>query len=287
MSAKPSHPSPLPRRGRGNDAPRRGRGQIRALGQHFLTDPAVAGRIVEATGATAADVVCEIGAGTGVLTGLLAARAERVVALEIDPALCARLKTQAARWPNVELRLADARAFPYESLASSRRLLVVGNLPYSASKPILLRLWEARASLDQATLMVQREVAERLVAAPGGRDYGALSVLWQTWTDLTLLFVVPPEAFRPPPAVESAVVQVRFRRSPRVTVADEEAFVRVVKASFAQRRKTLANALKAATPTLDVRRLSEADIDGRRRAETLSLEEFARLARIFAGPRSA
>jgi 16S rRNA (adenine1518-N6/adenine1519-N6)-dimethyltransferase len=263
----------------------------RALGQHFLADPAVAARIVEAVGATPGDVVCEIGAGPGALTGLLAARAGRLVALEIDPRLHAALAAKTAQWPHVEVRLADARTFDYAALGDRRpapdgRVLVVGNLPYSVSKPVLLRLWEARAALDAATVMVQREVAERLVAPPGGKAYGVLSVLWQAWADLALLFAVPPAAFRPPPAVESAVVRAAFRAAPRVPLDDPASFVRLVKAAFAQRRKTLANALRGAWPALGAaavaERLAAAGIDGRRRAETLTLEEFGRLAPFFA-----
>jgi 16S rRNA (adenine1518-N6/adenine1519-N6)-dimethyltransferase len=268
----------------------------RALGQHFLADAGVAARIVDAVGATARDVVCEIGAGPGALTGLLAARAGRLVALELDPRLHAALAAKMAPWPSVETRLADARTFDYAALRDARpepdgRVLVAGNLPYSASKPILLRLWEARAVLDTATVMVQREVAERLVAPPGGKAYGALSVLWQTWADLALLFTVPPGAFRPPPAVDSAVVRAAFRASPRVPLDDPAGFVRLVKAAFAQRRKTLANALRSGFPALGAatvaQRLAAAAIDGRRRAETLSLEEFARLARFFVAPEAA
>jgi 16S rRNA (adenine1518-N6/adenine1519-N6)-dimethyltransferase len=268
----------------------------RALGQHFLADPAVAARIVEAVGATPRDLVCEIGAGPGALTGLLAERAGRLVALELDPRLHAALSAKAAHWPNADLRLADARTFDYAALRDARpapdgRVLVVGNLPYSASKPILHRLWEARAALDTATVMVQREVAERLVAPPGGKDYGSLSVLWQVWADLALLFTVPPGAFRPPPAVESAVVRTAFRATPRVPLADPAAFVRLVKAAFAHRRKTLANALRAGFPALGAaaveQRLAAAGIDGRRRAETLGLEEFGRLAPFFVVPEAA
>ncbi len=198
----------------------------RALGQHFLVDPGVAARIVDAVGATRADVVCEIGAGPGTLTWALAARVGRLVALEIDPALQARLSEAARTWPDaarVEILLADARAFAYEELGALRpapagRVLVVGNLPYSVSKPILGRLLDARATLDAAVLMLQREVAERITASPGGRDYGALSIFWQRWADVTQLEVVPPVAFRPPPAVESAVIRVGFRSTPRVEV---------------------------------------------------------------------
>jgi 16S rRNA (adenine1518-N6/adenine1519-N6)-dimethyltransferase len=218
-----------------------------------------------------------------------------VLALEIDPALHAGLAARAGRWPNVAVELADGRTYPYEGLRAAHpvrgRILVAGNLPYSASKPILLRLWDSRGGLDAATLMLQREVAERLVAAPGGKAYGALSVLWQVWADLALLFAVPPGAFRPPPAVESAVVRAAFRASPRVPIADPAAFARVVKAGFAQRRKTLANALRAGFAGLGAAgveaALAGAGIDGRRRAETLSLPEFARLAQFFAGPEAA
>jgi 16S rRNA (adenine1518-N6/adenine1519-N6)-dimethyltransferase len=259
----------------------------RALGQHFLADAAVADAIVAALGATADDLVCEIGAGEGVLTGRLQACAGRVVALEIDPALRAKV---ARRWPDLDLRGADARRFPYQALGGERpapggRVLVVGNLPYSASKPILARLLDAHDALDVAVVMVQREVAERLTARPGGRAYGALSVLWQVWADLTLLLIAPPTAFRPPPAVESAVIRAMFRRMPRVPLADERTLRQVVKAAFAQRRKTLANALRAAGPTLGAipaaDALAAAGIDGRRRAETLTLEEFARLSGFF------
>lgn len=270
-----------------------------ALGQHFLADAGVAERIVTAVGATADDVVCEIGAGPGILTRPLAARAGRLVALELDPALCARLAATARTWPGasrVEVRLADARTFAYETLATLRpapagRVLVAGNLPYSASKPILARLWAARATLDQAVLMLQREVAERLVAVPGGKAYGALSVFWQLWADLLVVEHVPPAAFRPPPAVESAVVRAVFRRSPRVGVEDAGVFARVVKAAFAQRRKMLANALRGGGLDRPAGRvgaaLREAGLDGTRRGETLTLEEFARLARSLGPPAAA
>jgi len=268
----------------------------RALGQHFLADAAVAARIVDAVGATADDLVCEIGAGEGALTAGLLARAGRVVALEVDPALRARLAARLGAAAGLDLRLADARAFPYETLRPLRpgpagRVLVAGNLPYSVSKPILFRLWEARAALDTATLMLQREVAERLGARPGGRTYGGLSVLWQAWAEVTLLFTVRPGAFRPPPAVDSAVVRAAFHATPRVPVDDPAAFVRVVKAAFGQRRKTLANSLRTGFPRLGPaeigRRLERAGVDGRRRAETLTLQEFARLAHFFAPSETA
>jgi 16S rRNA (adenine1518-N6/adenine1519-N6)-dimethyltransferase len=282
-----------PARGRG-PAPGPTGHRRRALGQHFLADPGVAREIVDAIGATAEDVVCEIGAGPGVLTRALAGRAGRLVALEIDPALQAALVRAARHWPEarpVEIRLADARSFPYETLGELRpspagRVLVVGNLPYSVSKPILERLLTAHATLDVAVLMLQREVADRLAAAPGGRDYGALSVFWQCWADIVRLLRVPPGAFRPPPAVESAVIRATFRSASRVPLEDEARFTRLVRAAFGQRRKTLANALRGGglgSAERVGRALDEAGIDGGRRAETLALEEFAGLARALSG----
>jgi 16S rRNA (adenine1518-N6/adenine1519-N6)-dimethyltransferase len=219
------------------------------------------------------------------------------VALEIDAVLRAGLAKAARHWPEaarVEIRLADARGFAYEDLRLLRpspagRVLVVGNLPYSVSKAILDRLLGAHAALDLAVLMLQREVAERLAAAPGGREYGALSVFWQRWAEVTRLLVVPPGAFRPPPAVESAVVRAAFSAAPRVPVADEASFARVVRAAFGQRRKTLGNALRGGglgSPARLAAALAGAGIDAQRRAETLSLEEFARLAdRLQGEPR--
>jgi 16S rRNA (adenine1518-N6/adenine1519-N6)-dimethyltransferase len=276
-------------RGRAGPATSRRR---RALGQHFLADPGVAAEIVAALGATPADLVCEIGAGSGALTRVLARAAGRLIALEVDPALRDRLAAAAAHWPDaarVEIRQADAREFRYEALRARRpdpggRVLVAGNLPYSASKPILERLLAAHASLDAAVLMLQREVAERLAALPGGRAYGALSVFWQCWAEVTPVVVVPPAAFRPPPAVESAVVRATFRPVPRVPLADPASFAALVRAAFGQRRKTLANALRGGglgSAAHIGESLDRAGIDGARRAETLSLEEFARLADAF------
>ena len=282
----------MTRRPTGSEAPRTSR-RRRALGQHFLADPGVAARIVEAVNASPDDVVCEIGAGPGALTWTLAARAGRLVALEIDPALHSRLAATARARPEaarIAIELADARSFAYEELRALRpapagRVLVVGNLPYSASKPILARLFAARAALDAAVLMLQREVAERLTARPGGREYGALSIFWQQWAEMTPLEAVPPGAFRPPPAVESAVIRIDFRAAPRVAVVDETLFQSVVRAAFGQRRKTLGNALRGGglgAPERLTAALAQAGIDPGRRAETLSLHEFAGLTGALA-----
>jgi 16S rRNA (adenine1518-N6/adenine1519-N6)-dimethyltransferase len=251
----------------------------RALGQHFLRDAGIAHAIVDLVAPTARDLVVEIGPGEGALTGELARRAGRLIALEVDPALAAQLR---ARLPAAEILEADARGWDYGTLAAppGGRVLVVGNLPYSVSKPIVTALQAARRAIDVMALMLQREVAERLAAPPGGKVYGALSVLTQAGCDIELALRVPPVAFRPPPEVDSAVIHLDVLRSPRVAVADERRFHIVVRAAFAQRRKTLANALAAGLgrPADATRAAAEAaGIDPSRRAETLTLAEFAAL----------
>jgi len=253
----------------------------RALGQHFLRDAGVARAIVDLVAPTAADLVVEIGPGEGALTGELVRRAGRVVALEIDRGLAGRLS---ARFPSIEVVEADARVWEYGAIARPRdgRALVVGNLPYSVGKPILAALIAARTAIDEMVLMLQREVAERVAAPPGGKTYGSLSVLSQLYCDARIALRVPPGAFRPPPAVESAVLHLRVLRGPRVALADERRFHAVVRAAFAQRRKTLANALAAGLGvSLAVVRATAttAGVDPGRRAETLSILEFAELAR--------
>jgi len=262
------------------------RGRTRALGQHFLRDRSVADRIVELVAPSARDLVVEIGPGRGALTEALAARAGRLLALEIDAALAAALQERFAASPRVEIRQADARQFDYAGLRAlapdpAGRVLVVGNLPYSVGKPILAALVEASPAIDEMALMLQKEVAERVAAGPGGKTYGALSVLTQVACAVRLAFTVPPGAFSPPPQVESAVVHLRSHREPPVPVAEPARFATVVRAAFSQRRKSLANSLAAGLGlgTERARRLIEAvGIDPGRRAETLSLAEFARLA---------
>ena len=268
------------------------RGRTRALGQHFLRDRSVADRIVELVAPTSRDLVVEIGPGRGALTETLAARGGRLLALEIDDALAVSLRERFAGSPRVEIRQADARHFDYASLrgltpAPGGRVLVVGNLPYSVGKPILAGLVEAAPAIDEMALMLQKEVAERVAAGPGGKTYGALSVLTQASCAVRLAFTVPPGAFSPPPQVDSAVLHLRPHREPPVDVGDPARFSAVVRAAFSQRRKSLANALAAGLGlgTERARRLLEAAaLDPGRRAETLSLEEFARLARAPGSP---
>ncbi len=221
----------------------------------------------------------EIGPGEGALTDELARRGGRLIALEVDRALLERLRR---RLPGIEALEADARTWEYGTLVRppGGRVLVVGNLPYSVSKPIVAALLDARAVIDAMALMLQREVAERLAAPPGSKVYGALSVLTQAVSDVELALRVPPGAFRPPPQVESAVVRLTPRATPRVPPALEPRFREVVRAAFSSRRKTLANALGGGLGiSLGLAReaATTAGVDPGRRAETLTIEEFVEL----------
>jgi 16S rRNA (adenine1518-N6/adenine1519-N6)-dimethyltransferase len=261
-------------------------GKTRALGQHFLRDDAVAERMVGLVQPTQQDLVVEIGPGLGALTGRLARAAGRLLALEVDQVMATALCERFADAPHVEIFLADARSFNYTGLSALKphptgRVVVVGNLPYSVGKPILQALVEAGPVLDEMALMLQKEVAERVAAGPGGKTYGSLSVLTQLCCEARLAFTVPPGAFRPPPQVDSAVVHLRVRRVPPVPVGDPARLRAVVLAAFGQRRKSLANSL-ASGLGLSAERAramcAAAGIDAGRRAETLSLAEFAELA---------
>ena len=256
-------------------------GKRRALGQHFLRDAGVARAIVDLLAPSASDLVVEIGPGEGALTEHLARRAGRLVALEVDRDLIARLRR---RLPAIEVVEADARTWDYGGLVrpAGGRVLVAGNLPYSVGKPILQALVDARTAIDTMALMLQLEVAERVAAPPGTKTYGSLSVLTQVYCEVRIALRVPPGAFRPPPKVESAVLHVRPLASPRVEPPDLRRFHAVVRAAFAQRRKTLANALAAGlgVPLGAARQAAAAaGVDPARRAETLDIKEFAALSR--------
>ena len=256
-------------------------GRRHALGQHFLRDTGTARAIVDLVAPTAADLAVEIGPGQGALTGELARRAGRVLALEVDRALIERVR---AAFPAVEVLAADARAWDWTSLArpAGGRALVVGNLPYSVGTTILTALARAPRAIDLMAVMLQREVAERVAAAPGSKAYGSLSVHVQLHWSVDLALRVSPEAFRPPPKVESAVLRLAPLPAPRVELEDERRFEAVVRAAFAQRRKTLANALAAGLrlPVGATREAAaSAGVDPGRRAETLDIREFAEVAR--------
>ncbi len=249
------------------------------LGQHFLRDTSTAERIIDAFGPGPTDCIVEIGPGEGVLTRPLAVRGAQLHAVELDRELAAALMREFSARTNVHIHHADALAFDYCALTRAQPLRVIGNLPYGISTPLLFHLLEHAHCIRDMCFMLQREVAERICADPGTRTYGRLSVMLQWRCRVERLFNVKPGAFRPPPKVESAVLRLWPHTTPPVAVADGALFGRVVAAAFAQRRKTLRNALKDFFSGEDLQRLG---IEPRRRGETLTLAEFAALANALA-----
>ncbi|HET8579417.1 MAG TPA: 16S rRNA (adenine(1518)-N(6)/adenine(1519)-N(6))-dimethyltransferase RsmA [Nitrospiraceae bacterium] len=248
------------------------------LGQHFLIDPNITRKIVALAAIRPEETVLEIGPGRGVLTRQLCAAAQRVIALELDPKLGAYLAETLADCRNLDLRLGDALGFSYGTLPQGT--VVVANLPYYVSTPLLFTLLEARQRIDRMVLMLQTEVARRLVAKPATSDYGILSVLVQYAAETSFAFQVSASCFRPSPEVGSAVVNLAIRRQSPVQVKDEALFAEVVRAAFAHRRKTLSNSLRDEGLSSEqiAQALVHVKIGPSRRAETLTLEEFVSLA---------
>ncbi|HEU4385319.1 MAG TPA: 16S rRNA (adenine(1518)-N(6)/adenine(1519)-N(6))-dimethyltransferase RsmA [Anaeromyxobacteraceae bacterium] len=256
-------------------------------GQNFLGDEAVLDAIARLAVERQGEVVVELGAGLGHLTARLLDRGARVVAVERDRDMARVLRGELGG--AVRLLEADAARLDYRALAAGAgeggRVAVVGNLPYHLTSPILFSLLDQSDALSRAVLLLQLEVAERLAASPGTKAWGLLSVLLQQQAEVTVERRVSPGAFLPPPKVESAVVRLAFG-PPRVEVTDQGAFRRLVKAGFAQRRKTLSNALRAArlgSPAAIAAALQSAGIDPSRRGETLAVAEWAALERALAG----
>ena len=250
----------------------------KSLGQNFLRDPHYLNRIADAAQVAPGDQVLEIGPGLGHLTTVLAHRAQKVLAIEVDDRLIPHLQEEFRAVPNFELLHADALEYDYGSL--NGRWKVVANLPYYISTPIIQKLILHREKFSSLTLMLQKEVAERIASPPGGKEYGYLSVLVQYFTVPRIEFKVPPGAFTPRPEVDSIVITLILRDRPAVMVKDEAFFIRVIKAAFSQRRKTLRNSLKQlGTPKEKMDEvLNSTGIDLGRRAETLTVEEFGKLA---------
>ena len=252
----------------------------RRLGQNFLISPGVVRAVVEAAEIENGDRVLEIGPGIGTLTqGLLEAGAE-VTAVELDKKLPAVLAETLRGYEHLKVVQGDILKTDIPALMGDQPFKVAANLPYYITTPILLSLLEQSLPITHIVTMVQKEVAERMTARPGGKDYGALSVAVQYHTEPEIVLDVPPSCFFPAPEVDSAVIACAVRQMPAVAVQDEKLFFRVVKASFGQRRKTLSNALKplgfSKAQIEDA--LLGAGIDSTRRGETLSLEEFAAIA---------
>ena len=264
----------------------------KSLGQNFLIEPNTLDQIVGSAEVDQKTGVIEVGPGIGALTQKLAERAGKVLAIEIDQRLLPILSETLAGYDNVEVIHGDVLKLPIkdiiaEHLGDFQKIKVVANLPYYITTPIVMSLLEQKLNLDSITVMIQKEVAERLQARPGTKDYGSLTIAIEYYAYAKIKMQVPKTVFIPKPNVDSAIIQLTMREKPPVEVDDEEFFFRVIKASFAQRRKTLINNLlhnlvgkdkKAELETA----LQEIEIDSGRRAETLSIEEYAKLSNVLA-----
>lgn len=257
----------------------------KSLGQNFLIDGSVLNRIAEGAELSEEDVVLEVGPGIGVLTQVLCERAGRVVAVEIDRGLLPVLDETLSEYSNVEVVLGDILRLDlpqlFEEKFSGKQVKVVANLPYYITTPIIMNFFEKKLPVERIVVMVQKEVADRMQAVPSTKAYGTLSIAVQYYAEAKIVTTVSAGSFFPPPNVDSAVIALIRREKPAVAVKDEDLFFRVVKAAFAQRRKTLPNTLSSTMGVAkDLLReaLAKAEIDPMRRGESLSLEEFGRLA---------
>ena len=274
------------------------------LGQHFLASDSFALQIVDALGSTAQNTVLEIGPGRGVLTSLLAKRVHRLIAVELDRVLAAQLRLRFGMFPNVEIIEADILSVDFDSLFGPKPGLrrpgiefrpepvkVVGNLPYYITSDILLRLFDYSKYFESIVILVQREVADRIAAEPGTRDYGLLSATAQLYTRVEKLFTIPPGAFAPPPTVHSTAL--RLTVAPRLKELGldgdgvaKDGFIKFLKLSFGQKRKTLWNNLKSDYPEPHLRAaLAQSKVKPAARAETLTLNESAALFRALRNSR--
>ncbi|BES66714.1 16S rRNA (adenine(1518)-N(6)/adenine(1519)-N(6)) -dimethyltransferase RsmA [Gottschalkiaceae bacterium SANA] len=257
----------------------------KSLGQNFLIDGSVLDQIAEGAELTEKDVVLEVGPGIGVLTQVLCERAGRVVAVEIDRGLLPVLEETLEDYDNVEVVHGDILKLNlpqlFEEKLSGAQVKVVANLPYYITTPIIMNFFEQKLPVERIVVMVQKEVADRMQAVPSTKAYGTLSIAVQYYAEAKIVTTVSSNSFFPSPNVDSAVIALVRREKPAVDVKDEEMFFRVVKAGFAQRRKTLPNTLSS---TMGIEKdllrqaLAAAEIDPKRRGESLSLEEFGRLA---------
>jgi len=259
------------------------------LSQSFLIDPNITSKIAGLLEPGPEDTVLEIGSGLGILTGIIAHQAKKVIALEIDPGLVNILRAEVER-DNVVIVHEDFLKFDFDRYFGNvspeiNRVKVIGNVPYNISSAILFRLLDFRRHISTAVLMFQKEVAERIAAGPGTKDYGIVSVIVSMYAGIRREFVVAPGCFYPRPKVDSAVLKLTFRDRPLVDLQDPELFRELVRTSFAQRRKTLLNNLKNSRFNSQGRIetvLKDCCIDGKRRAESLAPEEFALLSNEIA-----
>lgn len=262
----------------------------KSLGQNFLTDKNIIEKIIQAPAITKNDLVIEIGPGIGVLTSEAAEKAAKVIAIEIDRKLIPILKETLKEYDNVEILNKDILKTDLNELLEQNReykgqkiesVKIIGNLPYYITTPIIMKILEDGVKAESITIMMQREVADRLKAPPGSKTYGAISVAVQYYCTIEHIANVPKEVFIPQPKVDSSVLRLDIRKERPVFLKDEKAFFRCVKSGFGQRRKTLLNSLTGAMGASKEevsRALENAKIDSKRRAETLSIEEFAKIA---------
>lgn len=243
------------------------------FGQHFLFDTNILKKIVACANVLPRDTIVEIGPGLGTLTRLLSEHAGKVIAIEIDKKLTGRLKENLSSRENVELIRADALRFPFETIKG--KFKVVANIPYYITAPLIFRLLGYKEKIRSMTLLLQKEVAKRIVASPGCKEYGVLSISVQMYTKPELKFRVSRKAFSPPPEVDSSVVHFEVSPAPFFELNDEALFFRIVKKAFSQRRKTISNSLKSHEGIKDA--LLKAGIDPKLRPENLSIRDFARL----------
>ena len=254
------------------------------LGQNFLIKRGIVDEIVHAAELTPGEPVLEVGPGIGTLTQGLAQSGADVTAIELDRRLLEVLDTTLASYDNVRIVHGDVLKLDVPTIKNHKPFKVVANLPYYITTPIIMSLLESKLPIERLVVMVQKEVALRMVAKPGTKDYGALSVAVQYYTEPDIVLDVPPKSFLPAPAVTSSVIRCVLRDKPPVDVIDEKLFFRVVKAGFAQRRKTFANTMKTTGLSKDriEELLAKANIDGQRRGETFTLQEFADVANAWA-----
>ncbi len=261
----------------------------KSLGQNFLIDTNILRKIVDFAEITEETAAIEIGPGIGALTEQLAKRSKKVVAFEIDQRLLPILQETLAPYPNTtiihhDILKADVKQTIATELADVKDIMVVANLPYYVTTPIIMKLLEEQLPIRGIVCMLQKEVADRISASPGTKDYGSLSIAIQYYTKAETVMIVPKTVFIPQPNVDSAVIRLTKRDEPAVAVKDESFFFHVIKSSFSQRRKTILNNLINQLPNGKQKKedvlsaLEEAGIEPSRRGETLSIEEFARLS---------
>ncbi len=259
---------------------------LKRLGQSFLEDRNTINKIIRISDIREDDIVVEIGAGLGLMTESIAKRAKRVIALDIDPKMVGILKERMAPYHHVEILQADVLEYDFHSINGalpSRKIKVIGNIPYNISSQILFRLLAYRDHISSMILMFQKELADRLVAKPGTKSYGVPTVLVSMYFLCSREMVIPPSCFYPRPAVMSSVLKMAIREMPQMDLIDHYFFFKIVKTVFAKRRKTVSNNLKSlhllGYSDMDViQALKNSGIDGARRGETLTAEEIGKLS---------